>query len=101
LPAPLPPRNVNTPRIKTPAPRAEVPPLATSEESQDAATVPSASLSASPSAAPGAPKGGGKAAAPSAAPQASAPAPAPTPWVKPEWARPDEEPAGNDDDPYK
>jgi hypothetical protein len=37
----------------------------------------------------------------SAAPPASAPAPAPTPYVKPDWARPDDEPTGDDDDPYK
>jgi len=105
LPAPLPPRSVTQPAIKTPAKRAESLPV---PSASSLAITPPPSASALPSAAPvtsvplipAVPKAPKPAAAPSAASTSSGPAPAPTPWVKPEWARPDDEPVIKDDDIY-
>jgi hypothetical protein len=111
LPAPLAPRSASQPRVKTPPPRrVDVPPDPGTEldeptspaegiEGIDELLAPPPSAAAS---APVAPKGNKpQAPTPAAAPPSSTPATAPTPWVKPEWARPDDEPKkSNDDDPY-
>ncbi len=114
LPAPLPPRSASQPRVKTPPSRVEAPPLPGIELGEGSTGVEGIEgieeiLSPPPSAAPSAgpivpvPRGQKpQAPASAAAPPSSTPATAPTPWVKPEWARPDDEPIRKKgaDDPY-